>query len=95
LKLLVICITKCRSYIIKEDLEHFLSAKKAAKAFDMLDVDHDGKVPVHSVVLHYWRIPLQGDTLWFQFAQLPCILVRRESTDTLDLLLLCCLPRGG
>lgn len=34
----------CRNYIIKGDLEHFLSTKKAAKAFEMLDVDHDGKV---------------------------------------------------
>lgn len=37
-----------RNYIIKEDLEHFLSAKKAARAFEMLDVDHDGKVTLHN-----------------------------------------------
>ena len=33
-----------RNYIIKEDLEHFLPVKKADKAFEMLDVDDDGKV---------------------------------------------------
>ena len=33
-----------RNFIIQEDLEHFLSAKKAAQAFTLLDVDGDGKV---------------------------------------------------
>jgi len=37
-------LLQSRNYIIKEDLEHFLPAKKAAKAFEMLDVDSDGKV---------------------------------------------------
>ena len=32
-----------RNYIIPEDLEHFLSARKAAQAFTLLDVDGDGK----------------------------------------------------
>ena len=35
-----------RNYIIVEDLEHFLSARKAAQAFTLLDVDGDGKVIV-------------------------------------------------
>ena len=32
-----------RNFIIPEDLEHFLSARKAAQAFTLLDVDGDGK----------------------------------------------------
>lgn len=33
-----------RNYIVREDLEHFLPARKAAKAFALLDTDNDGKV---------------------------------------------------
>ena len=39
-----------RNFIIQEDLEHFLSAKKAAQAFTLLDVDGDGKARVLQLV---------------------------------------------
>jgi len=37
-----------RNYIVREDLEHFLPARKAAKAFALLDTDNDGKVTLHN-----------------------------------------------
>ncbi len=38
-----------RSFIVREDLEHFMPARKAAKAFALLDGDNDGKVLVVDV----------------------------------------------
>ena len=42
-----------------DDLEYFLSAPKAAKAFEVLDVDGDGKVSLHDIrdaVLNVYRV---------------------------------------
>lgn len=39
----------CRNYVLPEDLEYFLPAHKAAKAFDLLDVDSDGRVTLHDI----------------------------------------------
>ncbi len=39
----------CRTYILAEDLEHFLEAEKAQQAFDILDVDGDGQVTLHNI----------------------------------------------
>lgn len=39
----------CRDHILAEDLEHFLNAKHAAEAFDMLDDDKDGKASLKDV----------------------------------------------
>lgn len=36
-----------RNFIVQEDLEHFLPARKAARAFALLDTDLDGKVCRH------------------------------------------------
>lgn len=38
-----------RPYILPEDLEHFLSEKKAKQAFDMLDINSDGRVGLHDI----------------------------------------------
>lgn len=38
-----------RNYVLPEDLEYFLPAHKAAKAFDLLDVDSDGRVTLHDI----------------------------------------------
>ena len=35
--------------MLPEDLEYFLPAVKAAKAFELLDVDADGKVTLHDI----------------------------------------------
>ena len=32
-----------------EDLEHFLPPAKAQQAFDLLDIDQDGKVTLHNI----------------------------------------------
>ena len=39
----------CRTYILAEDLEHFLEPEKAQQAFDILDVDGDGQVTLHNI----------------------------------------------
>lgn len=39
----------CRTYILPEDLEHFLEPDKAQQAFDILDVDGDGQVTLHNI----------------------------------------------
>ena len=39
----------CRTYILPEDLEHFLEPEKAQQAFDILDVDGDGQVTLHNI----------------------------------------------
>ena len=39
----------CRSYILPEDLEHFLPPAKAQQAFDLLDIDQDGRVTLHNI----------------------------------------------
>lgn len=39
----------CRTYIMPEDLEHFLEPEKAQQAFDVLDVDGDGQVTLHNI----------------------------------------------
>ena len=41
--------TTCRSYILPEDLEHFLPPAKAQQAFDLLDIDQDGRVTLHNI----------------------------------------------
>ncbi|KAL3160440.1 hypothetical protein ABBQ32_010760 [Trebouxia sp. C0010 RCD-2024] len=38
-----------RTYILPEDLEHFLEPEKAQQAFDILDVDGDGQVTLHNI----------------------------------------------
>ncbi|KAL0029403.1 hypothetical protein WJX77_004930 [Trebouxia sp. C0004] len=38
-----------RTYILPEDLEHFLEPGKAQQAFDILDVDGDGQVTLHNI----------------------------------------------
>lgn len=38
-----------RNYILQEDLDFFLPAHKAAKAFEVLDIDQDGKVSLHDI----------------------------------------------
>lgn len=38
-----------RNYILPEDLEHFLNAKHAAEAFEMLDDDKDGQASLKDV----------------------------------------------
>ena len=38
-----------RNYILAEDLEHFLNAKHAAEAFEMLDDDQDGQASLKDV----------------------------------------------
>ena len=45
-----------RNYIIVEDLEHFLSARKAAQAFTLLDVDGDGKVRCRLQIIDCGRL---------------------------------------
>ena len=47
-KLLRMCL-KHRDHILAEDLEHFLNAKYAVEAFDMLDDDKDGKASLKDV----------------------------------------------
>ena len=45
--------------MLPEDLEYFLPTQKAAKAFEMLDVDADGKVTLHDIrdaVLNVYRV---------------------------------------
>jgi len=39
----------CRNHILPEDLEHFLNAKHAAEAFEMLDDDKDGHASLKDV----------------------------------------------
>ena len=39
----------CRTYILAEDLEHFLEPEKAQQAFDILDVDGDSQVTLHNI----------------------------------------------
>lgn len=39
----------CRTFILPEDLEHFLEPEKAQQAFDILDVDGDGQVTLHNI----------------------------------------------
>lgn len=39
----------CRNYILQEDIEYFLPPKKAAKAFELLDKDQDGRVSLHDI----------------------------------------------
>ncbi|KAL3133021.1 hypothetical protein ABBQ38_006930 [Trebouxia sp. C0009 RCD-2024] len=41
--------TFARDHILAEDLQHFLNAKHAAEAFDMLDDDKDGKASLKDV----------------------------------------------
>lgn len=43
------CVSCTRDHILAEDLEHFLNAKHAAEAFDMLDDDKDGKASLKDV----------------------------------------------
>ena len=43
------CELKHRNYILAEDMEHFLNAKHAAEAFDMLDDDKDGQASLRDV----------------------------------------------
>lgn len=38
-----------RNYILQEDLEYFLPPHKAAKAFELLDKDQDGRVSLHDI----------------------------------------------
>ena len=40
---------KRRDHILAEDLKHFLNAKHAVEAFDMLDDDKDGKASLKDV----------------------------------------------
>lgn len=49
----------CRNYVLPEDLDYFLPAEKAAKAFELLDVDSDGRVTLHDIrdaVLNVYKV---------------------------------------
>ena len=39
----------CRTHVVVQDIEHFMNAKHAAEAFDMLDADEDGQVSLTDV----------------------------------------------
>ena len=56
------CACNCRTYILPEDLEHFLEPEKAQQAFDVLDVDDDGQVTLHNIrdaVVNIYQVCLQ------------------------------------
>ena len=50
-----------RNYILQEDLDYFLPPHKAARAFEVLDVDQDGKVSLHDIrdaILQIYQVSL-------------------------------------
>ena len=50
----------CRNYIVQEDLDYFLPPHKAARAFEILDRDQDGRVSLHDIrdaILQIYKVP--------------------------------------
>ena len=62
----------CRTYILPEDLEHFLEPEKAQQAFDILDVDGDGQVTLHNIRDAVVSIYQVGELLIRWHALPPC-----------------------
>lgn len=61
----------CRTYILPEDLEHFLEPEKAQQAFDVLDVDDDGQVTLHNIrdaVVNIYQVHSQAQDCLFSVA---------------------------
>jgi len=65
----------CRTYILPEDLEHFLEPEKAQQAFDILDVDGDGQVTLHNI--------RDAVVTIYQVSMLICISIRHHPDSCL------------
>ena len=53
----------CRNYILQEDIEYFMPPHKAAKAFEILDHDQDGRVSLHDIrdaILLIYKVQSSG-----------------------------------